>query len=133
MSETREIQVPDIGDFDSVDVVEVLVKPGDTVTAEQPLITLESEKAALDVPAPFAGTVDQVLVKVGDKVAQGTPIVSLKTTAGDDAPADAPTKEPQTDTTPEPSAAAGAEAPVSTPKAREPAAGKPAAPAQTQT
>ncbi|MGA9469526.1 MAG: biotin/lipoyl-containing protein, partial [Candidatus Macondimonas sp.] len=62
MSETREIQVPDIGDFDSVDVVEVLVKPGDAVTAEQPLITLESEKAALDVPAPFAGTVDQVLV-----------------------------------------------------------------------
>ncbi|MGB2942042.1 MAG: biotin/lipoyl-containing protein, partial [Candidatus Macondimonas sp.] len=58
MSETREIQVPDIGDFDSVDVVEVLVKPGDTVTAEQPLITLESEKAALDVPAPFGGTVD---------------------------------------------------------------------------
>ena len=126
MSETREIQVPDIGDFDSVDVVEVLVKPGDTVTAEQPLITLESEKAALDVPAPFAGTVDQVLVKVGDKVAQGTPIVSLKTAEGDDAPADAPTKEPQ-------AAAADAEAPVSTAKAREPAAEKPAAPAQTQT
>ncbi|MGB7396367.1 MAG: dihydrolipoyl dehydrogenase [Candidatus Macondimonas sp.] len=137
MSETREIQVPDIGDFDSVDVVEVLVKPGDTVTAEQPLITLESEKAALDVPAPFGGTVDQVLVKVGDKVAQGTPIVSLKTTAGDDAsksaPADAPTKEPQTDAAPEPSAAAGAKAPVSTPKAQETAAGKPPPAAQTQT
>ena len=133
MSETREIQVPDIGDFDSVDVVEVLVKPGDTVTAEQPLITLESEKAALDVPAPFGGTVDQVLVKVGDKVAQGTPIVTLKTAAGDDAPADAPAKEPQTDAAPERSAAADAKAPVSTPKAQETAAGKPPPAAQTQT
>ena len=131
MSETREIQVPDIGDFDSVDVVEVLVKPGDTVTAEQPLITLESEKAALDVPAPFGGTVDQVLVKVGDKVAQGTPIVTLKTAAGDDAPADAPAKEPQTDAAPERSAAADAKAPVSTPKAQETAAGKPPPAAQT--
>ncbi len=79
MAQTQEVTVPDIGDFDSVDVVEVLVKPGDTVTAEQPLITLESEKAALDVPAPFAGTVGQVLVKVGDKVSQGTAIVTLET------------------------------------------------------
>jgi dihydrolipoamide dehydrogenase len=137
MSETREIQVPDIGDFDSVDVVDVLVKPGDTVTAEQPLITLESEKAALDVPAPFGGTVDQVLVKVGDKVAQGTPIVSLRITTGDDAsreaPADAPAKAPETDAASGPSAASSAEAPVSTPKAPETAAGKSAAPAQTPT
>ena len=137
MSETREIQVPDIGDFDSVDVVDVLVKPGDTVTAEQPLITLESEKAALDVPAPFGGTVDQVLVKVGDKVAQGTPIVSLRITTGDDAsreaPADAPAKEPETDAASGPSAASSAEASVSTPKAPETAAGKSAAPAQTPT
>ena len=78
MSQNREIKVPDIGDFEQVDVVDVLVKPGDTVVAEQPLITLESEKAALDVPAPEAGTVREVLVKVGDKVSEGTPIVLLE-------------------------------------------------------
>jgi dihydrolipoamide dehydrogenase len=125
MSETREIQVPDIGDFDSVDVVEVLVKPGDTVTAEQPLITLESEKAALDVPAPFAGTVVQVLVKVGDKVAQGTPIVSLKTANGEGAPA----KESKVDSASTPSNASGAKDSGSAPKAQETAAGK--SPGQT--
>lgn len=77
MAQTQEVTVPDIGDFENVDVVDVLVKPGDTVVPEQPLITLESEKAALDVPAPGAGTVQEVLVKVGDKVSQGTPIVRL--------------------------------------------------------
>ncbi|MES1993789.1 MAG: dihydrolipoyl dehydrogenase [Pseudomonadota bacterium] len=136
MSETREIQVPDIGDFDSVDVVEVLVKPGDIVTAEQPLITLESEKAALDVPAPFAGTVDQVLVKVGDKVAQGTPIVSLKTGEGDGdskgAPADALPKEPKIGSAPATSNPAGVQDSDGTPKAQEPATGKPPAPTQTR-
>jgi pyruvate dehydrogenase E2 component (dihydrolipoamide acetyltransferase) len=81
MAQTQEVTVPDIGDFENVDVVDVLVKPGDTITAEQPLITLESEKAALDVPAPFAGTVKQVLVKVGDKVSEGTAIVVLETAA----------------------------------------------------
>ena len=82
MSEKREIKVPDIGDFENVDVVDVLVKPGDAVVPEQPLITLESEKAALDVPAPIAGTVREVLVKVGDKVSEGTPIVILESAAG---------------------------------------------------
>ena len=78
MAQTQDVTVPDIGDFDQVDVVDVLVKPGDVVTAEQPLITLESEKAALDVPAPGPGTVREVLVKVGDKVSQGTPIVRME-------------------------------------------------------
>ncbi|HXF08011.1 MAG TPA: dihydrolipoyl dehydrogenase [Candidatus Acidoferrales bacterium] len=85
MSQNHEIKVPDIGDFENVDVVEVLVKPGDTVVPEQPLITLESEKAALDVPAPEAGTVREVLVKVGDKVSEGTPIVVLESAAGQNA------------------------------------------------
>ncbi len=78
MAQTQEVMVPDIGDFENVDVVDVLVKPGDVVTAEQPLITLESEKAALDVPAPGPGTVREVLVKVGDKVSQGTAIVRME-------------------------------------------------------
>ena len=105
MAQTQEVTVPDIGDFDSVDVVEVLVKPGDAVTAEQPLITLESEKAALDVPAPFAGTVVEVLVKVGDKVSQGTAIVTLETGAADDAGPDQAEAAPKPEA--EPSSEAG--------------------------
>jgi pyruvate dehydrogenase E2 component (dihydrolipoamide acetyltransferase) len=78
VAQTQDVNVPDIGDFENVDVVDVLVKPGDVVAAEQPLITLESEKAALDVPAPGPGTVREVLVKVGDKVSQGTAIVRME-------------------------------------------------------
>jgi pyruvate dehydrogenase E2 component (dihydrolipoamide acetyltransferase) len=74
----REIQVPDIGDFDEVDVIEVLVKPGDRVAAEDSLITLESEKATLEIPSPVAGVVKEILVKVGDKVSQGRPIARVE-------------------------------------------------------
>ncbi len=71
------VEVPDIGDFTDVPVIEVLVKPGDTVTEEQPLIALESDKATMEVPSPAAGTIEDVLVKVGDTVSQGTPIAEL--------------------------------------------------------
>jgi dihydrolipoamide dehydrogenase len=71
------VEVPDIGDFTDVPVIEILVKPGDTVAEEQPLVTLESDKATMEVPSPAAGTVETVLVKVGDTVSQGTPIVEL--------------------------------------------------------
>src|ERR1035437_6990689 len=67
-----EVKVPDIGDFHDVPVIEIMVKPGDVVKAEDPLLTLESDKAAMEVPAPVAGTVKAVLVKVGDKVSEGT-------------------------------------------------------------
>ncbi len=77
------VEVPDIGDFDEVPVIEILVKAGDEVVEEQPLITLESDKATMEVPSPAAGTVEEVLVEVGDKVSQGTAIVRL---AGGDAP-----------------------------------------------
>jgi len=73
-----EVKVPDIGDFTDVPVIEVLVSPGDTVAAEDPLIVLESDKASMDVPAPEAGTVGELLVKVGDKVSKGTPILTLE-------------------------------------------------------
>ena len=63
-----EVKVPDIGDFKDVPVIEVFVKPGDTVAAEDSLITLESDKATMDVPAPSAGKIEKVLVKIGDKV-----------------------------------------------------------------
>ena len=72
-----EVKVPDIGDFSDVPIIEVHVAPGDKVNAEDPLLTLESDKATLDVPAPSAGTVGEVLVKVGDEVSEGTPILLL--------------------------------------------------------
>ena len=73
-----EIAVPDIGDFKDVPVIEVHVKPGDTVAAEEPLVTLESDKATMDVPAPQAGTVAELRVKVGDRVSQGSVILLLE-------------------------------------------------------
>jgi len=74
-----EVRVPDIGDFKDVPVIEVMVKPGDEVKAEDSLVTLESDKATMDVPAPLAGKVQDIRVKVGDKVSEGTLIMTLVT------------------------------------------------------
>ncbi len=76
------VHVPDIGDFDDVEVIEVLVSAGDTVAEEQSLITLESDKASMEVPSPRAGVVANVQVKVGDRVSQGSPIMLLESAAG---------------------------------------------------
>ena len=76
-----EVKVPDIGDFDAVELIEVLVKPGDTVEQEQSLIVLESDKASMEVPSPVAGKVVDVRVKVGDKVGQGTVICTVEAQA----------------------------------------------------
>ena len=73
----KEVLVPDIGNFDSVDVIEVLVKSGDSIAKDDSLITLESDKASMDIPSPFAGTVKEVKLKVGDKASQGTVILML--------------------------------------------------------
>src|SRR4029078_10867889 len=89
---TIEVKVPDIGDFTDVPVIEVLVKPGDVVKAEDSLVTLESDKATMDVPAPAAGTVKSVGVKVGDKVSEGHLILTLEQAAGPAAPARASAK-----------------------------------------
>ncbi|WP_310731095.1 biotin/lipoyl-containing protein, partial [Burkholderia multivorans] len=78
MSQAIEVKVPDIGDYKDVPVIEVLVKAGDTVEPEQSLVTLESDKATMDVPSPAAGTVKEVKVKVGDAVSEGTLIVLLE-------------------------------------------------------
>lgn len=77
----KEILVPDIGNFDSVDVIEVLVKAGDSISKDDSLITLESDKASMDIPAPFAGVVQEIKLKVGDQVAQGTLILTLEAAA----------------------------------------------------
>jgi dihydrolipoamide dehydrogenase len=78
MSDTVEIKVPDIGDFKDIDVIEVLVKPGDTVEKETSLITVESDKATMEIPSPAAGVVKQLKLKVGDKVSEGTTIMLLE-------------------------------------------------------
>ncbi|MGH8744312.1 MAG: dihydrolipoyl dehydrogenase [Burkholderiales bacterium] len=81
MSKLIEVKVPDLGDFKDVPVIEILVKPGDRIAKEDPLITLESDKAAMDVPSPDAGTVKEIKVKVGDKISEGSTIVVLETAA----------------------------------------------------
>jgi len=87
MSQSIEVKVPDIGDFKNIPVIEVLVKPGDTVNAEDPLVTLESDKATMEVPSPQAGTVKELKVKVGDKVSEGTLVLTLEAGAAQPAPA----------------------------------------------
>jgi dihydrolipoamide dehydrogenase len=84
-----EVKVPDIGDFSDVPIIEVLVAPGDEVQPEDPLITLESDKATMDVPAPQAGVVQELKVSVGDTVSEGSPILTLEAAS----PAGAPAKE----------------------------------------
>ena len=82
MGSLRDVLVPDIGDFKNIPVIEVLVKPGDTVKAEDSLITLESDKATMEVPAPFAGVVKELKIKPGDKVSEGAAILSLEVSEG---------------------------------------------------
>ena len=85
MANAIEVKVPDIGDFKNIPVIEILVKPGDTVRAEDPLVTLESDKATMEVPSPAAGTVKEIRIKVGDKVSEGALVLMLE--AGTEAPA----------------------------------------------
>ena len=109
-----EVKVPDIGDFKDVPVIGIEVSPGDTVKAEDPLVTLESDKATMDVPAPAAGTVKEIKLKIGDKVSEGALVLLLETAeagATASAPADA---EPA--------------APPPAPAASKPAAAEPLAP-----
>lgn len=99
----QEILVPDIGNFDSVDVIEVLVKPGDSLAKDDSIITVESDKASMDIPAPIAGVVKEVKIKVGDKASQGTLMLTMEvsdagqpaaTTAVESAKAEAPKAAP---------------------------------------
>src|SRR5256712_6816560 len=98
-----EVKVPDIGDFKDVEVIELLVKPGDAVAKEQSLITLESDKATMEIPSPGAGVVKELRIKLGDKVSQGSPILVLESAQPQKRPA-APQPAP-----PAPSASADLE------------------------
>ena len=119
-----DIQVPDIGDFDEVAVIELLVKPGDTVKAEQSLLTVESDKASMEIPSSHAGVVKELKVKLGDKVKQGSVIVVLEEASSSKpsegavvavAPAQAPTTPP-----PQPAPSGGGAQAVSTVEVRVP-------------
>jgi len=107
MAIIKQIRVPDIGNFNEVDVIEILVKDGDLIQAEDTLITLESDKATMDIPAPFAGKVKTVRAKIGDKVAEGSVILTMEV---------------------EEAAATAAPTPASAPAQAAPAAAAPAAP-----
>jgi len=98
-----EVRVPDIGDFKDVPIIEIMVKPGDSIAPEQPLLTLESDKASMDVPSPLAGTVAELKVKVGDRVSEGSTILTLVTDA---AAAAAPARRTPAAPVPAPAAAA---------------------------
>jgi len=90
MANLIDVKVPDIGDFKDVPVIDVLVRPGDRITTEQPLLTLESDKASMDVPSPLDGMVKELMIKVGDKVSQGSLILVAEAEA---APAGVAPKE----------------------------------------
>jgi len=109
VSTAKQVTLPDIGDFDEVDVIEVLVSPGDRINAEDSLITLESDKATMEIPSPYAGTIQEVSVSVGDKVRQGAPILTMDV------------QEATTPVSPEPVETAAGGAPASEPpRAPEP-------------
>ena len=95
-----DVQVPDIGDFKDVAIIEVLVKPGDTVKAEQSLITVESDKASMEIPSSHAGVVKELKVALGDKINQGTVVLTLESVdagaAASAAPVAAPAAAPVT-------------------------------------
>jgi len=112
-----EITVPDIGDFKDVPVIEILAKPGAAVSADETLVVLESDKATIDVPSPFAGIVKEVRVNLGDKVSQGSLLILLESGAPTAAPAPIAAEPP-----PVPAAPAPAPAPISTPSAPPPQA-----------
>ncbi len=78
MVEIKEILVPDIGDFDGVEVIEILVAPGDSIQIEDPLVSLESDKAAMEIPSEVAGTIKKIKVSMGDTVSQGDLLLTME-------------------------------------------------------
>ncbi|HHJ34211.1 MAG TPA: dihydrolipoyllysine-residue acetyltransferase [Gammaproteobacteria bacterium] len=83
MAEIKDILVPDIGDFDGVEVIEILVAAGDSISIEDPIVSLESDKAAMEIPSPLAGTVREIKVNMGDKVSEGTLLITIEASEDD--------------------------------------------------
>ena len=125
MSETIQVRIPDIGDFKDIPVIEVLVKPGDAIKKEDPLVTLESDKATMEVPSPAGGTVKELKIKVGDKVSEGSVVLLLD--AVEAAPtktraAQTPAPAPAANPAPAPASKAAAPAPAPANRAEPPPA-----------
>ena len=93
MAQPDTILLPDIGDFAAVEIIEILVAPGDRIEPEQSILTLESDKATMEIPAPRAGVVKEIKVRIGDKISAGDLILTLEE-SGSAPPASAPTKPP---------------------------------------
>ncbi|MEA2244551.1 MAG: hypothetical protein QOD24_4107 [Solirubrobacteraceae bacterium] len=129
MAEMTQVEVPDIGEFTDVPVIEILVAEGDTVALDAPLVTLESDKATMEIPAPVPGIVEKLLVKLGDKVSEGSPIATIAAEGNGQPAADVPPVEGvgtlQDGDTP------AADVPALAPESDAPAADAPPAPALT--
>ncbi|HSO42817.1 MAG TPA: FAD-dependent oxidoreductase, partial [Rhodospirillales bacterium] len=124
MSALKEVKVPDIGDFKDVEIIEVAVAPGEEISIEAPLITLESDKASMDVPSPFAGVVKELKVKVGDRVSEGSLILTLETAEAESAAeGEKPAAKADTEK-PQPERAAQPQRPQATEPAAKPAGGE---------
>ena len=115
MAETKQVLVPDIGDFKDVPVIELLVKPGDTVRMEDPLISLESDKATIEVPSPLDGVIKEISVRLGDKVSQGALILTVEVSAATHASSGSVTETPTPNVAPTPVSASLVTAPISAP------------------
>jgi len=99
VSENKIITLPDLGDFEDVEIIEILVGPGDEVEAEQSIIVLESDKATMEIPSPYAGTIESLKVAIGDRISEGSEIASIKVSASSEKPAAAkPAPTPAADT-----------------------------------
>ncbi len=124
MSNVIEVKVPDIGDYKDVPVIEILVKPGDRVKAEDPLVTLESDKATMEVPSPAEGVVKDIKIKVGDKVSKGMAVLTLEggadgapaAAAPADKPVAAPARQPESSAAPVAAAAPASRQPRTAPE-----------------
>ncbi|MBT8120402.1 MAG: dihydrolipoyllysine-residue acetyltransferase [Gammaproteobacteria bacterium] len=125
MAEMKDILVPDIGDFDGVEVIEIMVAAGDSINVEDPIVSLESDKAAMEIPSPFAGTVKEIKVDLGDKVSEGSLLITVEASESSAAAEEtAPAKEPETaapeTTAPAPAPATPAPAPTAKPASPRP-------------
>jgi pyruvate dehydrogenase E2 component (dihydrolipoamide acetyltransferase) len=130
MAEIKDILVPDIGDFEGVEVIEIMVAAGDSISIEDPIVSLESDKAAMEIPSPAAGTVKEIKINMGDKVSQGDLLITMEVAA--DAVEQAPAETAKaTEATPE--AVAAAPAPAEAAAVTPPPASKPASPTPSPT
>ena len=130
MAELKQAKVPDIGNYTNIPVIEVLVKPGDTVVRDQGLVTLESDKATMEVPAPFAGVVKEIKVKLGDEVSEGSVVAVIEASeaAAKPAPAPAPDAAPPKTEMPAPAPVSQATSAPKAPSTPATAAAMPSSP-----